>query len=139
MWTRHQYTQKNCLGYISKLYRIWKSKWHENWKEQQATSSSKSICKRITGEEKTITGNYIGYAGEVASKLFIWKPDEVQINRGRKRTSYMGNLVHDKGLVNEEKVKTYMADKNIWREALGLGELGRRLGLPKSVSKKVSK
>ena len=51
----------------------------------------------------------------------------------------MGNLVHDKGLVNVEKVKTYMADKDIWREALGLGELRRRLGLPKSVRKKVSK
>ena len=52
---------------------------------------------------------------EEASKLVIWMPTDSNPSRGRRRITYIDNLLQDTGMDSVQELRTIMKDRECWR------------------------
>ena len=62
-----------------------------------------------------LAGHCMRHSEEEASKLVLWIPADGRPNRGRRRVTYIDNLLQDTGLENIEELQTAMQDRENWR------------------------
>eukprot|EP00794_Sanderia_malayensis_P019667 gene19667-21614_t len=53
---------------------------------------------------------------EVASSLVLWQTTEGTVNRGRRRTTYVDNLMKDATCESAAEMRDLMVDRTCWRE-----------------------
>ena len=56
-------------------------------------------------------GECIRHSDEVANKLVLWEPTEGKRKRGRRRLTFVDNLLEDTEMENVQEMKTIMLDR----------------------------
>ena len=69
------------------------------------------------------------HTDEMANRLVLWQPTEGRPGRGRRRVSYVDNLLQDTGMDNVEELRTIMEDRVEWKNRVK--DVGRPDGRPK--------
>ena len=55
---------------------------------------------------------------EIASALTLWQPSQERRDRGRKRTTYVDDLMKNTNMERVEEPRSPMPDRDTWREAV---------------------
>ena len=63
-----------------------------------------------------LAGHLIRHEEEVANKLVLWQPTDGRPSRGRKRRTYIQNLLEDTGTENVNEIINLMKDRNTWKD-----------------------
>ena len=63
-----------------------------------------------------IAGHCIRHNDEIGNKLVLWKPTEGKTNRGRRKITYVDNLLEDTGMEGIQELRTIMEDREEWRK-----------------------
>lgn len=62
-----------------------------------------------------LLGHCIRHREEIASNLVLWQPSHGTPNRGRKRTTYIGNLLKDTNMRKAEELYSLINDRDTWK------------------------
>ena len=63
-----------------------------------------------------LAGHCVRHGDEVAYKLVLWQPTDGHANWGRKKVTYVDNLVP--GLGNTSELQTVMMDRGCWKSCV---------------------
>ena len=63
-----------------------------------------------------LAGHCIRHSDEVANKLVLWEPTEGKRKRGRRRLTFVDNLLENTGMENVQEMKTIILDRDMWKE-----------------------
>ena len=55
------------------------------------------------------------HSEDVAPNLVLWKPSHGKPNRGRKRKTYLDNLMNDTNMERVDELQSLMMDRDPWR------------------------
>ena len=62
-----------------------------------------------------LAGHCVRHSEEVAPNLVLWQPSQGKPNRGRKRKTYLGNLMSDTSMESVDDLRSLMKDRDLWR------------------------
>ncbi len=62
-----------------------------------------------------LAGHCVRHRDEEASKLVLWMPSDGHPSRGRRRTTYVDNLLQDTGMDSTQELRTIMEDRECWK------------------------
>ena len=85
------------------------------------------VTMKIQQRRMRLAGHCWRHKEEIASGLVLWKPPEGTRKRGRPKTSYVDNLLHDAEMDNTKELATLMEDRSTWKRIVAhVGRPGGR-------------
>ena len=77
-----------------------------------------------------LAGHLIRHNEEIGNKLVLWQPTDCRLSRGRKKKTYIDNLLDDTATENVNELANLMKDRAGWRDRVN-DSLGRPGGRPR--------
>ena len=73
------------------------------------------VTEKIRERRLKLAGHCVRLSEEVESNLVFWKPSHGKSNRGRKRKTYLDNLMNDTNMERLDELRSLMMDRDFWR------------------------
>ena len=74
---------------------IFNASWSDQLTNRELYSNFPKVTKKIRERRLKLAEHCVRHSEEVASNLVLWKPSHGKPNRGRKRKTYLDNLMND--------------------------------------------
>ena len=127
-WSINKSLKKKIDGCYTRLLRMALNiSWRQRLTNAELYQEIPPVTKKIQRRRMMLSGHCVRHNDECASDLVLWEPIEGTPNRGRKRISYVDNLIEDTGVNNVNELKTLMLGRNLLKARVGnIGRPGDR-------------
>ena len=71
--------------------------------------------QNIRARRLRLLGHCIKRPDEITSDLALWQPSQGRLNRGRKRATYIDNLLKDTNMRRIEELPSLIINRDIWK------------------------
>ena len=118
-WTLTKSLEKSIDGTYTMLLRMaYDVSWSEHLTNSELYGNLLKISEKIRPRRPKLSGHCVRHPEEIASALILWQPSQGRPNRRRKRTTYVDNIMKDTNMERVEELRSYMLDRDTWREVL---------------------
>ena len=129
-WTITKAMKKKIDGCYTKMLRMVKGiSWQDRITNKELYAELPPISLKIQQRRMRLAGHCLRHPEEEASKLVLWVPTEGKANRGRKKITYVDNLLQDCELLDVHELRNCITDRDGWRERVS--SMWRPGGRPK--------
>ena len=90
--------------------------WKQKLTNKQLYLDLPPVTDKIRRRRMRLAGHLVRHNDEIASELVLWEPTDGHASRGRRRVSYIDNLLDDTGCDNKVELKSLMMDRKEWRK-----------------------
>ena len=95
-WILTKNLEKSIDGtYTSLLRTVFNVSWSEHLTNRELYGNLPKVTDKIRERRLKLAGHCVRHSEEVASNLVLWQPSQGKPNRGRKRKTYLDNLMND--------------------------------------------
>ena len=93
-WTLTKSLEKSIDGTYTRFLRtFFNLSWSEHLTNRELYSNLPKVTEKIRKRRRKLAGHCVRNSVEVACNLVLWKPSHGKPNRGRKRKTYLDNLM----------------------------------------------
>ena len=129
-WTITKTLQKQLDGCYTRILRMAVNvSWRNHLSNEQLYQELPKVSCKVQKSRMRLAGHCVRHSDEAASEFVLWQPVEGRTNRGRRRITYVDNLLQDTGMENTRELRTCMIDRTSWRERVEA--VGRPDGRPR--------
>ena len=89
--------------------------WSDHLTNRELYGNLPKVTEKIRERRLKLAGHYARHSEEVAYNLVLWKPSHGKPNWGRKKKTYLDNLMNDTNMKRVDKLQSLMMDKDLWR------------------------
>ena len=95
-WMLTKSLEKSIGGTYTRLLRtVFNVSWSDHLNRELYDGNLPKVTEKIRERRLKLAGHCVRHSEEVASNLGLWKPSHGKPNRGRKRKTYLDNLMND--------------------------------------------
>ena len=114
-WTLTKVLTKEIEGCYTRLLRMAKNvSWREHKTNEELYQYLPKASTKSRQRRMRLSGHCARHKEEIASKLVMWEPTEGKRSRGRRRITYIDNLLEDAGVNNTAELQTLMEEREYW-------------------------
>ena len=73
------------------------------------------VSQKIRVRRLKLSGRWVRHLEELASNLILWQPSLGWAKGGRKKTTYVDNLLQDTNIQRAEEWRSLMIDRETWK------------------------
>ena len=118
-WTLTKATSKQLDGCYTRMLRMaYNISWKEHMTNELLYNKLPAITLKIQQRRMRLAGHCYRHTEEVANELIIWKSNEGFNKRGRRRNTFIDNLLLDTGTENIKELKSLMIEREDWRQCI---------------------
>ena len=115
-WTSTKNLEKSINGtYTGLLRTVFNVSWSEHLTNRELYGNLPKVTDKIRERRLELAGHCVRHSEEVASNLVLWQPSQGKPNRGRKRKTYLDNLMNDTNMESVDDLRSLMKDRDLWR------------------------
>ena len=120
-WNYSRHPLKKSLeesidGTYTRLLRtVFNVSWSDHLTNRELYGNLPKVTEKIRERRLKLAGHCVRHSEEVASNLVLWKPSHGKPNRGRKRKTYLDNLMNDTNMERVDELQSLMMDRDLWR------------------------
>ena len=103
--------------------------WQNHLTNKELYGELPKISLKVQRRRMRLAGHCIPHTEEKANKLILWLPTEGKTRSGRRRFTYVDNLLQDTGMENVQELRAIMKDRIEWKRRVK--DVGRPDGWPK--------
>ena len=92
--------------------------WKEHMTNELLYNKLPAITLKIQQRRMRLAGHCCRHTEEVANELILWKSNEGFNKRGRRRNTFIDNLLLDTGTENIKELKSLMIEREDWRQRI---------------------
>jgi hypothetical protein len=112
-WTLTKALTKQIDGCYTRMLRmVLNVSWRDRIRNEQLYGNLPKVSTKIRQRRMSLAGHCLRHEEEIASKLVLWRP-EGRANRGRRRLTYIDNLLQDTGQDDIKDLQALMNDRNV--------------------------
>ena len=100
---------------IRLLRTVFNVSWSEHLTNRELYGNLPKVTDKIRERRLKLAGHCVRHSEEVASNLVLWQPSQGKPNRGRKRKTYLDNLMSDTNMESVDDLRSLMKDRDLWR------------------------
>ena len=100
---------------IRLLRTVFNVSWSEHLTNRELYGNLPKVTDKIRERRLKLAGHCVRHPEEVASNLVLWQPSQGKPNRGRKRKTYLDNLMSDTNMESVDDLRSLMKDRDLWR------------------------
>ena len=89
--------------------------WKQHLTNEQLYGELPPASIKVQQRRMRLAGHCVRHDEEIANKLVLWQPTDGHANRGRRRLTYIDNLLQDTGMHNASELRTAMTDRECWK------------------------
>ena len=114
-WTLTKNLEKSIDGTYTRLLRtVFNVSWSEHLTNRELYGTLPKVTDKIWERKLKLAGHCVRHLEEVVSNLVLWQPSERKPNRGRKRKTYLDNLMNDTNTKSVDDLRSLMKDRDLW-------------------------
>ena len=113
-WTLTKNLEKSINGTYNRLLRtVFNVSWSEHLTNRELYGNLPKVTDKIRERRLKLAGHCVRHSEEVASNLVLWQPSQGKPNRGRKRKTYLDNLMSDTNMESVDDLQSLMKDRDL--------------------------
>ena len=89
--------------------------WSDHMTNVELYGDFPKVSQKIRVRRLKLSGHCVRHPEELASNLILWQPSLGRAKRGRKRTTYVDNLLQDTNMQRVEELRSLMIDRETWK------------------------
>ena len=130
-WTLTKALQKKIDGCYTRMLRMALNvSWQSHTSNAMLYGNLPKVSSKIRKRRMQLAGHLIRHEEEIANKLVLWQPTDGRPSRGRKKKTFIQNLLEDTGAEDVNELKNLAKDRNGWKDRVEQS-LGRPGGRPR--------
>ena len=115
-WTLTNNLEKSIDGTYTRLLRtVFNVSWYEHLTNRELYGNLPKVTDKIRERRLKLAGHCVRHSEKVGSNLVLWQPSQGKPNRGRKRKTYLDNLMSDTNMESVDDLRSLMKDRDLWR------------------------
>ena len=115
-WTLTKSLEKIIDGTYTRLLRtVFNLSWSDHLTNRELYGNLPKVTEKIKERRQKLARHFARHSEEVASNLVLWKPSHGKPYRGRKRKTYLDNLMNDTNMERVDELQSLMMDRDLWR------------------------
>ena len=115
-WTLTKNLEKSIDRTYTRLLRtVFNVSWSEHLTNRELYGNLPKVTDKIRERRLKLAGHCVRHSEEVASNLVLWQPSQGKPNRGRKRKTYLDNLMNDTNMESVDNLRSLIKDRDLWR------------------------
>ena len=115
-WTLTSALKKRLDGCYTRMLRLALNiSWRSHTTNRLLYGDLPPVSLKVQQRRMRLAGHCMRHREEEASKLVLWTPADGHTNRGRRRMTFIDNLLQDTGLESVEDLQAVMQDRKNWR------------------------
>ena len=116
MWTLTKSLEKGINETYTRFFRtVFNVSWSVQLTNKELYGNLPKINEKIRERRLKLAGHCVRHSEEVASNLVLRKPSHGKPNRGRKRKTFVDNLMNDTNMERVDELQSLMMDRDLWR------------------------
>ena len=129
-WTLTKALKKQLDGCYTRMLRMALNvSWKSHLTNDQVYKDLPRVSVKVQQRRMRLAGHCIRHSDEEANKLVLWQPTDGKPSRGRRRITYLDNLLEDTGMDNAPELRSIMENRECWRKCVK--DVGRPDGRPR--------
>ena len=129
-WTLTKSLEKSIDGTYTRLLRtVFNVSWSDHLTNRELYGNLPKVTEKIRERRLKLAGHCVKHSEEVASNLVLWKPSHRKPNPGRKRKTYLDNLMNDSNMERVDELQSLMMDRvfgDVWSIIVAAVRVGTR-------------
>ena len=115
-WTLTKIPEKSIEGTYTRLLRTtFNVSWSDHLRNGELYGNLPKVTEKIRERRLKLAGHCVRHSEEVGFNLVLWKPSYGKPNRGRKRKTYLDNLMNDTNMEKVDELQSLIMNRDIWR------------------------
>ena len=94
---------------------IFNVSWSDQLTNRKLYGNFPKVTEKIRERRLKLAEHCVRHSEEVASNLVLWKPSHRKPNRGRKKKTYLDNLMNDTNMEREDELQSLMMNRDLWK------------------------
>ena len=116
-WTMTATMKKRLDGCYTKMLRMVQNiSWRSHTTNAELYGNLPKVSTKVQQRRMRLAGHLVRHREEIGHHLVLWQPTDGRASRGRRKKTFVDNLLEDTGASNVTELKDLMNNREDWRK-----------------------